>query len=925
MKYDIPTLLAMSPNGSIDIGKFSVHALENNLLSRRRASANILTERSVNRSRVASSFSATHSEDSPFTSGGPLQYPCRQPRNAPHGNLAQTDVGFARFLKEHASPKHHRVTAGGRIVPMNSELPAPQFKLPTKKEEAASSGNHRRSEALTERRASSSRIRIAPTRDAHGNANSNAIEPPSISGTVGSAEAPCPAFDGPGCDARIPGSQQTAPTVQNLCSQPHLALGANNTHSSQPVQTYQECMTFAPNHGAYTICADQVNWLPNNSSLTAQRAPTPFLAAPTQQSAAGPVSPFGVPVGSIPGMFPSGNTLKLPSGAPFYPLVGMSSTPIIGPVFPSVNQSLLSMPPPQESAIQKSLQEANKQYETLSAQLSSIDRYMALHNFDRDHSSKKILVENRMQLVRELDATRLYKEQLESNLRQQELLTSTDNRAACASGFESMFSSMRLGDISNNASMQNIWLPALAAGNAHSIWTPPIQNALASMLPANESLNASFPYQFPAIGSMASMHSAFAYGDPRMSTGNVYNDQQTRPDWVIGASHDVNSQTMHALSTEQTGAKDMGAENDGWIAPMQSAPLEISHIYRKIEEAAKHGEPIEELLKELTAVTTKLSQPLSVEHVALRPQRSSFAATDSHGDGIQVKSQGKAAHVGEDVKCAEAAQKRNQSFTSNGKARAKGKPRKSGPSSVQSSGRGYQGSREVEDDDDGKSCYSCLSTTDSWATIQEGDKRWLAREAAKERLDDESNEGVEGALSSGKSRGRSGLGNRAVNIRNTVEWIQNIDHEAAPAQEPRNASSSSSNLGNQGVVKQSSSQTGPPWKRNQRRGHSSKKGCAPAVSQNVNAYGFLPPFDGPGDQSETGASRTDDNHVGDGYSRPNETHRPHTAQQPWYKKRLRDKPAADEVREFFRRIEADEEQMMMMHKYQIDDGRDEAR
>jgi hypothetical protein len=32
--------------------------------------------------------------------------------------LTATDAGFARFLKEHSSPKHQRVTAGGRIVPM---------------------------------------------------------------------------------------------------------------------------------------------------------------------------------------------------------------------------------------------------------------------------------------------------------------------------------------------------------------------------------------------------------------------------------------------------------------------------------------------------------------------------------------------------------------------------------------------------------------------------------------------------------------------------------------------------------------------------------------------------------------------------------------------------------------------------------------
>ena len=56
-------------------------------------------------------------------------HPCRQPRNAPAGARAQSDEGFARFLKQHASPTHQRVTAGGRIVPMESSSAPPQFNL----------------------------------------------------------------------------------------------------------------------------------------------------------------------------------------------------------------------------------------------------------------------------------------------------------------------------------------------------------------------------------------------------------------------------------------------------------------------------------------------------------------------------------------------------------------------------------------------------------------------------------------------------------------------------------------------------------------------------------------------------------------------------------------------------------------------------
>ncbi|KAL9607904.1 MAG: hypothetical protein Q9167_007225 [Letrouitia subvulpina] len=55
--------------------------------------------------------------------------PSRQPFDPPRSSLAQKHEGFARFLKQHASPPHHRVTAGGRIVPAGPLSPPPMMKL----------------------------------------------------------------------------------------------------------------------------------------------------------------------------------------------------------------------------------------------------------------------------------------------------------------------------------------------------------------------------------------------------------------------------------------------------------------------------------------------------------------------------------------------------------------------------------------------------------------------------------------------------------------------------------------------------------------------------------------------------------------------------------------------------------------------------
>ncbi|KAL8780637.1 MAG: hypothetical protein Q9213_006373 [Squamulea squamosa] len=62
---------------------------------------------------------------------GTFLRPFRQPLNPPEATLIQKHAGFARFLKQHASPPHHRVTAGGRIVPAGPLSPPPFQLLPS--------------------------------------------------------------------------------------------------------------------------------------------------------------------------------------------------------------------------------------------------------------------------------------------------------------------------------------------------------------------------------------------------------------------------------------------------------------------------------------------------------------------------------------------------------------------------------------------------------------------------------------------------------------------------------------------------------------------------------------------------------------------------------------------------------------------------
>lgn len=92
--------------------------LQENLHPRRQTQSSSLTGRSTNTEEEAM-YDSTYIR------------PLRQPINPPEVSLIQKHQGFARFLKQHASPPHHRVTAGGRIVPAGPLSPPPMMLLPS--------------------------------------------------------------------------------------------------------------------------------------------------------------------------------------------------------------------------------------------------------------------------------------------------------------------------------------------------------------------------------------------------------------------------------------------------------------------------------------------------------------------------------------------------------------------------------------------------------------------------------------------------------------------------------------------------------------------------------------------------------------------------------------------------------------------------
>lgn len=81
----------------------------------------ILSENPRNRPNKESSRSSRPNKNS--TSKVSKNHPRRASKKPTEPVFSTSDAGFAQFLKKHTSPKHQRVTAGGRIVPMEPPRP----------------------------------------------------------------------------------------------------------------------------------------------------------------------------------------------------------------------------------------------------------------------------------------------------------------------------------------------------------------------------------------------------------------------------------------------------------------------------------------------------------------------------------------------------------------------------------------------------------------------------------------------------------------------------------------------------------------------------------------------------------------------------------------------------------------------------------
>lgn len=522
---------------------------------RRRGGDNILKEKTMNRhSRGCSGSSSGSSTLQDTVRRASHRVPSRQPAHPPQGTLAQSNAGFAKFLKEHTSPKHQRVTAGGRIVPFELDTKvAPEFKLPVKID----------GQDKGQRSPSNQSVRITPNRKPKGPGQDRPIQssgnfkpkPIPVVGLSPFDSTPTAAPSQAGSNAR-PSSPGQQPQQQRNMTFPNPA--APLFQPSTEATSVNAC-NFMNN------VAEQPNWsaAPCFSSMSQPPQP-PMLPG---------MYNFGIPTCTSPGV-----TQPTPQLFQFPP-----TGAVLNASAPIAAQPLL-----QPWASTQALEDATREFENISKELEDLDRYLAIR-FQIDPTAKRILVEQRMELVEKKNAARAAKEWIEQTLEQNAKQNITPNAAATDSQFlqqpQQPASDATAVYQSGLGSQPSPWISNLMPSFTGS-------NGYASPI-ANPNLFLP-PYQplappIPAIGG-------FAGQAPTSSIEKQFTFKAPEP-----------GETQDAATAGQSAKRD-----NAWDKAPENAPPEIMRVYQNLEDAVKRGANLEPHLQELSRAILNLKHKRSM-------------------------------------------------------------------------------------------------------------------------------------------------------------------------------------------------------------------------------------------------------------------------------------------------------------------------
>ena len=293
----------------------------------------------------------------------PQRMPTRRPVSPPGADLVQQHAGFQRFLKEHASPPHHRVTAGGRIVPANG--PPPIFNVNTitgaikapSRTDATTTNNTAKVDPATKLMPSASGPLFASAASKHGIIVSGASEQSKI---VQTPQQPSP-NTGSKIDQAATFQAQTGAALQ---------YPANTT----PIMVLQDGTTFVMQNGLpYRVYSN---------GLATITEPVPLLFAQQGTTQSLPISNLVQPVAPQP------NFASLYANLPEVSAVNTD---------PDVHSL------PTHVRLESSDQNLRQQHEALRNELQSLDKHIALNGKRFGRHDQLAYVTLRKQLVQQLD------------------------------------------------------------------------------------------------------------------------------------------------------------------------------------------------------------------------------------------------------------------------------------------------------------------------------------------------------------------------------------------------------------------------------------------------------------------------------------------------------------------------------------------
>lgn len=634
--YDIPTLLSLRSSADININRFTDNAFDcqynpshqtvqvpwtwpgtsvllttalcrsDNLLRRHKQSRSISSEQLVNRPSRLSSFS--HKLENASVRETYSTYPSRHPHEPPGSTLSQSSLGFARFLEDHTSPRHQRVTASGQVIPTESpETPVHKVRFPLRIHDRRDDDDDLRAPVRDKPKATSEGMSTPLVTAGYRLIDLLASYLPSgllpdlpVSNTFDAGS-----LEQTGQLDKLGVPQMATPNPSGWSQEPGLHFALNT--GQQPMQPDQQSQIMdvptQPDRSAYGFSQEEFAWLSSLYSASLAQNPsmrhqsqgqqqTLVAAAQSEASASNNIS-----TGSILSFSPAfdPNSCLMPQWQYSGSLAPVSNNQ------PCIMPTTFKEPPHHSRLLQ-----AQRQHEVLTAQLSRIDRHMALHTWDLDPHSKTLLVEQRKSLVRELDALRLYIEQMEMMPMTARITPSSDHNPL---------------SFGTPTPVGATYVPGGVAGS---------QPLLASQLPMPNIMYGMQHLPAPLLNTISAFDTAEGSGDTSMSWQDVapsdYYEDSNRTATPTG--YGTTEKVRNVPSVEKANppklslkapshATNLEAGNNdrlSWATPTRSSPPDLRKLYNRIEEANKRGDNIEDLLKELSLVTTEMLRQRREEH-----------------------------------------------------------------------------------------------------------------------------------------------------------------------------------------------------------------------------------------------------------------------------------------------------------------------